>query len=474
MTESMLTQYHRWTFEKRKVESVETLRDWIIQEAEFQTIASETVKGLTSTNTKIDRWARQPNPRTYFGSSENRKPVPSGSYRSCKVCHGKHEVWSCDQFKKMGVSQRWDAAKQFKLCYRCLGDGHRDRHCTKTRIYGTYGCQDTHNRLLHRRWNPGNQKSINKGIASQSQPKVHDNNSDIADSVRDLSACSTEGEQRGDTVKSHTATTMISDSSDVEHITLRTVPVVLKHGNRKLKVNALLDDATTGTYINADVADELGLQGDPHNISVNVLNGQMKTFQSTTIEVGLERIDGRVNTKISALTTNRVTGDMQVIDWNKTAGKWTDLKGIDFPRRGRRSIVDVFIGLDYADLHNSYRDVRGQAGEPIARLTPLGWTCIENPNSNQGRTIQTHFVRTYFTHGESPLKDINVTLRKFWEVENLPSLTETLTMSINDQAAPRTAEWSLKLENGRYQVGIPWKENAPELPDNYDMAQNRD
>ncbi|XP_070560350.1 uncharacterized protein [Ptychodera flava] len=432
MTESMLTQYHRWIFEKNKVESVETLRDWIIQEAEFQTIASETVQGLTSTNTKIDRRARSTNPRTYFGRSENRKPVLSGSYRSCKVCDGKHGVWSCDQFKKMGVSQRWDAAKQFKLCYCCLGDDHRGQHCTRTRICGTYGCQDTPNRLLHRRWNPGNQKSINKGIASQSQPKVHDNNSDIADSVRDLSACSTEGEQRGDAVKSHTATTMISDSSDLEHITLRTVPVVLKHGNRKLKVNALLDDASTGTYINADVADELGLQGDPRNISVNVLNGQMKTFKSTTVEVGLESIDGRVNTKISALTTNRVT-----------------------------------------DLHYSYRDVRGQTGEPIARLTPLGWTCIGNPNGNQGRTIQTNFVRTYFTHGESTLKDINVTLRKFLEVENLPSLTETRTMSIDDQAALRMAERSLKLENGRYQVGIPWKENAPELLDNYDMALHR-
>ena len=42
---------------------------------------------------------------------------------------------------------------------------------------------------------------------------------------------------------------------------LRTVPVKVKNGDRRLTVNALLDDASTKTYINADVAAELGLKG---------------------------------------------------------------------------------------------------------------------------------------------------------------------------------------------------------------------
>ena len=47
------------------------------------------------------------------------------------------------------------------------------------------------------------------------------------------------------------------------NVALRTVTVYLKNGDHKLKINALLDDASTETYINADVAVELGLQG-PH------------------------------------------------------------------------------------------------------------------------------------------------------------------------------------------------------------------
>ena len=46
LLEVMLARYHRWIFENSKQESVLTLRTWVIQEADFQTIAAETVHGL--------------------------------------------------------------------------------------------------------------------------------------------------------------------------------------------------------------------------------------------------------------------------------------------------------------------------------------------------------------------------------------------------------------------------------------------
>ena len=38
-----LAAYHRWIFENRKKESVEVLREWTIQESEFQIRALETI-----------------------------------------------------------------------------------------------------------------------------------------------------------------------------------------------------------------------------------------------------------------------------------------------------------------------------------------------------------------------------------------------------------------------------------------------
>ena len=47
----MLTRYHRWIYENHKIESVEVLREWVIQETEFQTKAIEMIYGLTKNMT---------------------------------------------------------------------------------------------------------------------------------------------------------------------------------------------------------------------------------------------------------------------------------------------------------------------------------------------------------------------------------------------------------------------------------------
>lgn len=49
---------------------------------------------------------------------------------------------------------------------------------------------------------------------------------------------------------------------------LRTVPLLLRNVTRTLNVNALLDDATTKTYLNADVAAELRMLGQAEKVNV--------------------------------------------------------------------------------------------------------------------------------------------------------------------------------------------------------------
>ena len=70
--QAMLAHYHRWIFENNKEESVLALRSWIMQEAEFQTIASETVRGLTGKFADASNRpaARCGNQRTFFGETK--------------------------------------------------------------------------------------------------------------------------------------------------------------------------------------------------------------------------------------------------------------------------------------------------------------------------------------------------------------------------------------------------------------------
>ena len=85
------------------------------------------------------------------------------------------------------------------------------------------------------------------------------------------------------------------------------------------------------------------------------------------------------------------------------------LRGIEFGRVGPHP-TDILIGLNHVNLHYSYRDIHGNPGESISRLTPLGWTCISGSN---GRTLQTNFGRMYFIHGQSTTDEIAPVLHKF-------------------------------------------------------------
>ena len=52
---------------------------------------------------------------------------------------------------------------------------------------------------------------------------------------------------------------MSNTSTCVGNVVLRAVSLYIKNGECKLKINALLDNASTKSYVNADVAAELGL-----------------------------------------------------------------------------------------------------------------------------------------------------------------------------------------------------------------------
>ena len=175
-----------------------------------------------------------------------------------------------------------------------------------------------------------------------------------------------------------TTTTMkLALSSDF--VALWTVPVYLTNRSNGVKVNALLYEGSSRSYLNSDVAAELGLEWRPHELTVKVLNDNQEKLTSSVVEFMINSLDGKVSKPASAYTTERVTGHMQVVDWSLYKSKWKHLKGIKFPQERHRPIVDLLIGVDQADFLYSLEDVRGKPGEPIARFTPLKWTCIGKP-----------------------------------------------------------------------------------------------
>ena len=155
----------------------------------------------------------------------------------------------------MEVPKRWEYAKKSKLCFRCLGEGHSGQSCFRTRVCGLDGCKEVHHRLLHRQAiNKNSTLNKNSGDATklhQQQTGCNVNNDapqpqqqkhvDVNPSVKTAGLIS-----EGETADRNEDATMMSETSKtMGNVALRTVTVYLKNGDRKLKINALLDDAST-------------------------------------------------------------------------------------------------------------------------------------------------------------------------------------------------------------------------------------
>ena len=55
--------------------------------------------------------------------------------------------------------------------------------------------------------------------------------------------------------------TLSTVSDNDSQVAVRTIPVILSNDKNKLVVNALLDDGSTKSYVNSDVAFQLGTDG---------------------------------------------------------------------------------------------------------------------------------------------------------------------------------------------------------------------
>ena len=471
---TMLATYHRWIFENRKNESVEVLREWAIQESEFQIRALETIQGMNFERPE-NRFTRG-NQRTFFGRSfpQSERAVESRARRICKICSKPHGVWVCGDFKQLDIPKRWECAKKFKLCFRCLGEDHLGQYCNRTRVCGQNGCKELHHRLLHRDHNGSQTKEIISGRIERSHKAIQNEaNLEVKGGPTETKVSIEVKKELKDQKVEQNDTTMMIEITGT--IALRIIPVYIRNGNRKLQVNALLDDASTKTYINADVAAELGLQGCLRRVNVSLLNGKVETFETSPVECAIESLDGKSCSKVTAFTANRVTGNMKVTDWNTCAKMWPHLKGLPFYKLGPTPTVDVLIGLDCSDLHFSVKDVRGNPGEPVARLTPLGWTCVGAMEGQSQDDIRTNFVRTYFVTNETDdvdMNEVNMTLRRFWEIDN-SGIDDNQVLSIEDNLILNKAQQSIKFVGGHYRVAIPWREEKVSLLNNYSMALRR-
>ena len=369
---------------------------------------------------------------------------------TCKVCGSSHAVWNCDVFKSRSIQEKWSTAKKLGLCYRCFGDGHLGGECPRSRECNIDGCRDRHNRLLYGNRNGSNsqsrpQRTQPQGAHPQSTQlqltRTIQGRGEIQFSRNENSESQGTQEQRGEH-NTEGGTNTNSTSLKIQ-VALRTVPVILKHGKKRLFVNCFLNEGSDTTYVNEDVIEELGVKGEKELITVNVANDQEVSFPSMKSDKGLESVDGRVDTKINAQSSEKICGGMKATYRVRIKDNWKHLQDILFPKLANPGKIDVLLGTDNYHLMYAMKEVIGGVGEPCARLCPLGWTAVGRINmENTGTDHNTSLCHTFrmqqfevVAPAVDQSDDLNAMLKRFCDLDSMGVIPPKPVMTHDESTA---------------------------------------
>ncbi|CAK1596115.1 unnamed protein product [Parnassius mnemosyne] len=349
------------------------------------------------------------------------KPSPK-----CSVCEKEgHYGSDCNKFKEADIDKRWQLAKQRNLCFRCLRYRSQTHRCKTTKC-GIKGCNATHNRLLH-----NNRKEKTEGPLKEPQETV-------ANSFA---------------VSKHQAY-------------LKIIPVRVIGPAGAINTHALLDDGSTVSLMDQEIADQIGAKGrlDPFKITA-IGNTTLDSPDSQRVKVSLKslhrkRVPFRART-VASLNLGPQTVRATDIENCK------HLKGLKDQLTYDSGNPRILIGQDNWRLLIATQVRRGPPHQPIASLTELGW--VLHGAHTKAPHQRVHTANELYTSEEN----INDQLREYFALESLMINPRKPDSDPEKQAEEILNSSTRQLEDGHIETALLWKKKNIEMPGNYETAINR-
>ena len=363
--------------------------------------------------------------------------------RKCALCSKEHPEVKCPTLLAASVEQRWDLVKAKKVCFGCLRGAHMRRQCTRFSKCGVDGCDKGHNYLLH--------------CSTPSQPTT-------ASSGGSRNQHSEEPSQGNKGLHCGKAQARVPSTNKVALKTV-VVPFVCDSGQVIMGL-VLLDSGSETTLIRTGFANQLGISGPKANLTVDTVGGVSTTVKSQRVRLPIASSVAKET--VGAWTIKTICAPLQGFDWQEIKQHHTHLHDVPIGTTGEGT-VDVLLGLDAAALTIPLEVRRGEATEPVAEKTPLGWV-ISGPvgaSSSSG-------ARVLRAHASDVENDTNHQLRSFWDVDTFGVRVEDTPMySRNEQRAMEILRETCRPVDSGYELGLLWKQNRPPLPNNYNTALKR-
>lgn len=264
----------------------------------------------------------QPQRVTTGGRKPVQKTYTATEKSTCTLCNNtSHDAIRCSRFIEADSNKRWDIAKEKNLCFRCL-QYRSKKHSCKRISCGTDGYECSHHSLLH----------FTKKETDDSEPKT-------------------------ETVAS-TWTTAGSSTY------LKMVPVRVCGQKGNFNTFAFLNDGSTVTLIDAELAAKAGVKGPVEALHIEAIaKEEMSSPTSQRVTLNLQGATRTI--KIQARTINNLHKSPQRIT-EKDLNNCQHFNGLLDQLRYNEAKPKILIGQDNWELLMSSETRCGAPHLPVA------------------------------------------------------------------------------------------------------------
>ena len=393
------------------------------------------------------------------------RPLP----RSCKCayCNESHFSASCE--KVVDMNTRKQILKRDHRCFICLGRGHRADQCDPSK-----SC---------RRCNGRHHQSICtvKSPSHSQKPPQHPLNQSQDQETRDPEGSSNQTPRPTQATPAINTTTTVSKERRSVLLQTATTTVQSSNGSRPVTARILFDSGSQRSYITNSLKAKLGLVPvKSETVNLNTFGDKRFSKQlCDLVQVSLQGKNGFDS--ISALCFPKICSPLSTTINIHQYPHLQDLELADCyitNEHNSNTDIDILIGSDYYFDLITGEIVRGEKG-PVAINSAFGWL-VSGPTKESESFAG---VSTTNLIIESPLPPLDYAcaiedqdadsgltraVQRFWETE---------AIGIKEKLNPNESNFVRNIHfldgEGRYEVGLPWKDGTLPNSTGYTMCLKR-
>ncbi|XP_014675991.1 PREDICTED: uncharacterized protein LOC106815968 [Priapulus caudatus] len=246
---------------------------------------------------------------------------------------------------------------------------------------------------------------------------------------------------------------------------LPTVMGYIRYGTKKTMVRILLDTGSQISLLREGIVPKSHC-GQMQDFSLTTVGGDTLACKLRVVDCTLASLDGSFQCDVRLTEMKRPCGDAPIIG-NAQIRQYLHLDDISIVEAPDKTI-DILLGIENGDILTADERILGPtANDPVVVRCPLGWYVQGGHSSSEVLCNATvHFTQVTAI---SEIEDFLGIDRVGIEPRRCKC-----TMEDQDKIANDSMQQSVtRLEDGTYQISLPWRKSPQGLPNNHDYAVKR-